>query len=40
MEIEKYAPSANKIPLVEAAEKHAEMLDQLANNLSRCVTIL
>lgn len=37
--VQKYAPSANKIPLVEAAEKHAEMLDQLARNLSRCVSI-
>lgn len=33
--VQKYAPSASKIPLVEAAEKHAEMLDQLAKNLSR-----
>lgn len=38
--VQKYAPAANKIPLVEAAEKHAEMLDQLAKNLSRCVSIL
>lgn len=35
--VQKYAPAASKIPLVEAAEKHAEMLDQLAKNLSRCV---
>ncbi|XP_043080700.1 laminin subunit alpha-5 isoform X1 [Puntigrus tetrazona] len=36
--VQKYAPSANKIPLVEAAEKHAEMLDQLANNLSSLIS--
>uniref|UniRef100_A0A8C1MWR1 Laminin subunit alpha-5 n=1 Tax=Cyprinus carpio TaxID=7962 RepID=A0A8C1MWR1_CYPCA len=35
--VHKYASSANKIPLVEAAEKHAEMLDQLAKNLSRYI---
>uniref|UniRef100_A0A671KQZ1 Laminin subunit alpha-5 n=1 Tax=Sinocyclocheilus anshuiensis TaxID=1608454 RepID=A0A671KQZ1_9TELE len=36
--VQKYAPSANKIPLVEAAEKHAEMLDQLVNNLSSLIS--
>ncbi|TRY84024.1 hypothetical protein DNTS_013565, partial [Danionella cerebrum] len=36
--VQKYAPSAAKIPLVEAAEKHAEMLEQLANNLSSLIT--
>uniref|UniRef100_A0A671KLI3 Laminin subunit alpha-5-like n=1 Tax=Sinocyclocheilus anshuiensis TaxID=1608454 RepID=A0A671KLI3_9TELE len=36
--VQKYAPSTNKIPLVEAAEKHAEMLDQLANNLSSLIS--
>lgn len=38
--VQKYAPSAAKISLVEAAEKHAEMLNQLANNISRCVRVL
>lgn len=37
--VQKYAPSATKIPLVEAAEKHAEMLDRLANDISRCVRV-
>ncbi|XDV45702.1 hypothetical protein PO909_013751, partial [Leuciscus waleckii] len=36
--VQKYAPSASKIPLVEAAEKHAEMLDQLAKNLSSLIS--
>ncbi|XP_057219104.1 laminin subunit alpha-5 isoform X1 [Triplophysa rosa] len=36
--VQKYAPSAAKIPLVEAAEKHAEMLDQLANNISSLIS--
>ncbi|XP_056106000.1 laminin subunit alpha-5 isoform X1 [Rhinichthys klamathensis goyatoka] len=36
--VQKYAPSAKKIPLVEAAEKHAEMLDQLAKNLSSLIS--
>nr|XP_009294934.1 laminin subunit alpha-5 isoform X1 [Danio rerio] len=36
--VQKYAPAANKIPLVEAAEKHAEMLEQLANNLSSLIS--
>uniref|UniRef100_A0A8C1MUI0 Laminin, alpha 5 n=1 Tax=Cyprinus carpio TaxID=7962 RepID=A0A8C1MUI0_CYPCA len=36
--VHKYASSANKIPLVEAAEKHAEMLDQLAKNLSSLIS--
>lgn len=35
--VQKFGPSATKIPLVEAAEKHAEMLDALARNLSRYV---
>uniref|UniRef100_A0A9J7XYR4 Laminin subunit alpha-5 n=1 Tax=Cyprinus carpio carpio TaxID=630221 RepID=A0A9J7XYR4_CYPCA len=36
--VHKYASSANKIPLVEAAEQHAEMLDQLAKNLSSLIS--
>ncbi|XP_031422129.1 laminin subunit alpha-5 isoform X2 [Clupea harengus] len=35
--VQKFAPSATKIPLVEAAEKHAEMLDELARNLSSVI---
>ncbi|XP_051518234.1 laminin subunit alpha-5 [Myxocyprinus asiaticus] len=36
--MQKYAPSATKIPLVEKAERHAEMLDQLAKNLTSLIS--
>ncbi|XP_076132765.1 laminin subunit alpha-5 isoform X1 [Alosa pseudoharengus] len=35
--VQKFAPSASKIHLVEAAEKHAEMLDALARNLTSVI---
>ncbi|XP_066526408.1 laminin subunit alpha-5 isoform X2 [Hoplias malabaricus] len=36
--VQKFASSGEKSPLVEAAEKHAELLDQLARNLSSVIT--
>ncbi|XP_036446627.1 laminin subunit alpha-5 isoform X2 [Colossoma macropomum] len=36
--VRKFASSGEKSPLVEAAEKHAELLDQLAKNLSSVIT--
>ncbi|XP_073731136.1 laminin subunit alpha-5 [Misgurnus anguillicaudatus] len=36
--LEKNVSSDSKIPLVESAEKHAEMLDQLARNLSSLIS--
>ncbi|XP_051961295.1 laminin subunit alpha-5-like [Xyrauchen texanus] len=36
--VQSYAPSATKIPLVEEAERHAEMLDQLAKNLTSLIS--
>ncbi|KAJ8370727.1 hypothetical protein SKAU_G00107550 [Synaphobranchus kaupii] len=35
--VQKFSPTVSKIPLVEAAEKHAELLDQLARNLSSVI---
>ncbi|KAJ8408959.1 hypothetical protein AAFF_G00239800 [Aldrovandia affinis] len=35
--VQKFAPTVSKIPLVETAEKHAELLDQLAQNLSSVI---
>ncbi|XP_063064918.1 laminin subunit alpha-5 isoform X2 [Engraulis encrasicolus] len=35
--VQKFAPSTSKIALVEEAEKHAEMLDELARNLSSVI---
>ncbi|KAL4655456.1 laminin subunit alpha-5 isoform X1 [Arapaima gigas] len=35
--LQKFAPIASKITLVEAAEKHAELLNQLAKNLSSVI---
>ncbi|XP_072557894.1 laminin subunit alpha-5 isoform X1 [Paramormyrops kingsleyae] len=32
--VQKFAPAAAKIPLVEDAEQHAKLLDELANNLT------
>lgn len=32
-----FSPAGSKVDLVEAAEAHAQQLDQLAHNLSRCV---
>uniref|UniRef100_A0AAR2KUL6 Laminin subunit alpha-5 n=1 Tax=Pygocentrus nattereri TaxID=42514 RepID=A0AAR2KUL6_PYGNA len=36
--VQTFASSGEKSPLVEAAEKHAELLDQLAKNLSSVIT--
>ncbi|KAG9332520.1 hypothetical protein JZ751_014618 [Albula glossodonta] len=36
--VQKFAPTMNKIPLVTEAEKHAELLDELAKNLSSVIT--
>lgn len=33
--VQSFASAESKIPLVEAAEKHAELLNALAMNLSR-----
>ncbi|KAJ8257343.1 hypothetical protein GJAV_G00184600 [Gymnothorax javanicus] len=35
--VQNFSPTIAKIPLVEAAEKHAELLDQLAKNLSSVI---
>ncbi|XP_036390362.1 laminin subunit alpha-5 isoform X1 [Megalops cyprinoides] len=35
--VQTFTPTVSKIPLVEAAEKHAELLDQLAKNLSSVI---
>ncbi|XP_064815894.1 laminin subunit alpha-5-like, partial [Oncorhynchus masou masou] len=36
--VQKFSPSVSKIPLVEAAEKHAELLNELAMNLASVIS--
>lgn len=33
--VKKFSPASSKIPIVEQAEEHARLLDELARNLSR-----